>query len=236
MRLSDLCVISGAGRVIWLTVVSKSNVGILSLPFFSIFFFFIFLFFSSPYSVSPLHPTFSQLWTFIHCSKSFSYSFRLLFPTSLPCSSGEAHPLLIRDKQQSFNWSPSCSHVSPCQSTPHSPSIMFLSHCLHYTTFLFNILQFCFQILRLGYAAVHRVSEQSLEQDCRGLNLSSDTNSLWGLGTRSTSLSLTFLTCQVGKTILPFKEFYDHIICYVILYELTFLEHLGKHLPHFMLV
>ena len=37
MRLSDLCVISGAGRVIWLTVVSKTNVGILSLPFFSIF-------------------------------------------------------------------------------------------------------------------------------------------------------------------------------------------------------
>ena len=44
MRLSDLCVISGAGRVIWLTVVSKSNVGILSLPFFSVFFFFKFFF------------------------------------------------------------------------------------------------------------------------------------------------------------------------------------------------
>lgn len=149
MRLWDLCVISGAGGVIWLTVVSKSNVGILSLPFFSIF---CLPFTSHIQSNGNIYSLFKELLIFI---STFTSNI-----TALRIRGG--HPLLIRDKQQSFNWSPNCSNVSPCQSTPHSPSIMFLSHCLHYTTFLFNILQFCFQILRLGYAAVHRVSKHGL--------------------------------------------------------------------------
>ena len=149
MRLWELWVISGAGGVIWLTVVSKSNVGILSLPFFSIFC----LPFTSHIQLNGnIYSLFKELLIFI-----LTFTSNI---TALRIRGG--HPLLIRDKQQSFNWSPSCSHVSPCQSTPHSPSIMFLSHCLHYTTFLFNILQFCFQILRLGYAAVQRVSKHSL--------------------------------------------------------------------------
>ena len=178
------------------------------------------VFHSSPYSVSPLHPKFSQLWTFIHCSKSFSYSSRLLFLTSLPCSSGEGHPLLIRDKQQSFNWSPSCSHVSPCQSTPHSPSIMFLSHCLHYTTFLFNILQFCFQILRLGYAAVHRVSEHRLWSRTAGVQISAPTLTLCEAWAHAQSLWASLSSpAKWENQFCPLKNFM--IILYVMLYYMN---------------